>query len=261
MSRQASASAQDQASAWSAIAEDYEREFVDPYRPDSVNPLLTLLRGWPDASAQVVADLGCGKGPLLPLLAARFATVHAVDFAEGMLLHARQRCSDRTNVRFHVADLSDLGFLHGQLDVAVAVNSLVMPDVRKLDAALVEIRRCLKPGGRFLGIVPAIDGVHYWTMLLVDRALRRGMPPEAAEKNAAHLAEHRYFNFAFSRFSFRGIVQHFWQPFEIPWRLERAGFGAVRLEKVLLAWEHFPGHGDFVGQPPPWDWFFDCQAR
>lgn len=251
----------DQSAAWSAIAADYEKEFVDPYRADAVNPLLKELDALPDQAEATAADLGCGKGPLLPLLAAKFATVHAVDFAEEMLRHARQRCVGLNNVRFHQASLIDLGSLHGQVDLAVAVNSLVMPDVRDLDAALGQIRRCLKPGGRFLGIVPGMDGVHYWTMLLLDRALKRGMPPEAAEKNAAHLAEHRYFDFAFSRFSFRGIVQHFWQPFEIPWRLEKAGFREIRIEKVLLPWEHFRSREDFAGQEPPWDWFFACRAE
>lgn len=250
----------DQAAAWSAIAADYEREFVDPYRADAVNPLLTEIHALPDQSEATAADFGCGKGPLLPLLAAKFATVHAVDFAEEMLRHARQRCVGLNNVRYHQVSLTDLGSLHGQVDLAVAVNSLVMPDVRDIEAALEQIRCCLKAGGRFLGIVPAIDGVHYWTMLLLDRALKRGMPLEAAEKNAAHLAEHRYFDFAFSRFSFHGIVQHFWQPFEISWRLEKAGFQDVRIEKVLLAWDHFRLREDFAGQEPPWDWFFACRA-
>ncbi|MCS6976572.1 MAG: class I SAM-dependent methyltransferase [Gemmatales bacterium] len=246
----------DQAAAWSAIAADYEREFVDPYRADAINPLLDRLRALPDHAQAAVADLGCGKGPLLPLLAQKFAVVHAVDFAEEMLRHARQRCVGLGNVRFHHASLTDLGFLHGQLDLAVAVNSLVMPDVRDIETALIQIRRCLKPGGTLLGIVPAMDGVHYWTMLLVDRALRRGMPLEAAQKNAAHLAEHQYFDFAFSRFRFRGIEQHFWHPFEIPYRLRRAGFRDVRVDKVLLSWEHFRWREEFVGQEPPWDWFF-----
>ncbi len=251
----------DQSAAWSAIAADYEREFVDPYRADAVNPLLREVHGLPNQSEGTAADLGCGKGPLLPLLAAKFVTVHAVDFAEQMLHHARQRCVGLNNVRFHDASLTDLRFLHGQLDLAVAVNSLVMPDVRDIEAVLVQVRCCLRAGGRFLGIVPAMDGVHYWTMLLLDRALRRGMPMEAAEKNAAHLAEHRYFDFAFSRFSFRGIVQHFWQPFEIPWRLEKAGFRDVRIEKVLLPWDHFRLREDFTDQEPPWDWFFACRAE
>src|ERR671924_268168 len=76
----------------------------------------------------------------------------------------------RNPVREALAALADPGELAGRVDVAVAVNSLVMPDVGTLEAALRAVHAALKPGGRFLGIVPAIDGVHYFTMLLLDRA-------------------------------------------------------------------------------------------
>ncbi len=65
-----------------------------------------------------------------------------------------------------------------------------------------EIRRCLKPGGYFLGILPAMDAVHYYTMLLLDRALAAGKPPAAARKNAALHGEHAHFDFAFGQFRF-----------------------------------------------------------
>src|SRR5262249_58703231 len=100
-----------------------------------------------------------------------------------------------------------------------------------------QIRVCLRPGGAFVGIVPAMDAVHYYTMLLLDRALDRGMTPRAARKNAAHLAEHEYYDFAFGQFSYKGLEQHFWQPFEVESRLRRAGFADVRMSRVGLSWE------------------------
>jgi ubiquinone/menaquinone biosynthesis C-methylase UbiE len=85
----------DQARFWSAAAERYEEEFVDPYRPDARNPLPAALAKL--AGARVVADLGCGTGPLLPLLSRQFRRVLAVDFAEGMLARARRRCAGLGN--------------------------------------------------------------------------------------------------------------------------------------------------------------------
>ena len=43
--------------------------------------------------------------------------------------------------------------------MAVAVNSLVLPDTGELTRALRSIARLVRPGGHFLGIVPAIDAV------------------------------------------------------------------------------------------------------
>ena len=55
----------------------------------------------------MAADLGCGIGPLLPWLAGHFGHVHAVDFAEGMLSRARERCAGLANVTFHQRRLND----------------------------------------------------------------------------------------------------------------------------------------------------------
>lgn len=250
----------EQSHAWSHVAPDYEAEFVDPYRPEVANPLLSELAQIRDKEKLVVADLGCGIGPLLPILAKQFRTVHAVDFAEGMLKRAKERCHGLGNIEFHQGSLTDLSHLHEQLDVAIAVNSLVLPDVRDLDTALVQIRCCLRPGGRFLGIVPAMDGVHYFTMLLLDRALQSGKPLEAARKNAAQFCEHKYYDFAFGQFSFRGIEQHFWQPFEIEHRLTGAGFHEIKVAKVHLAWRQFIFWEELKHHPAPWDWFFSCSV-
>jgi SAM-dependent methyltransferase len=246
----------DQAKEWSRLAADYERQFIDPYRRDVRNPIKRALARVPDAGEKVAADLGCGTGPLLPFLAQRFSRVYALDFAEGMLDRARARCAGLANVSYLASSLTDLEPLHGRLDVAVAVNSLILPDPRDLTESLSQIRRTLRPGGRLFGIVPAIDSVHYYTMLLLERALDAGKPLAVAYKNAAHLAEHKDYDFAFGRVAFDGLEQHFWQPFEVRHRLTRAGFHNVRLKKVLLSWDQFAVYEDLKQHPPPWDWFF-----
>jgi SAM-dependent methyltransferase len=240
---------------WSRVANSYEEEFIDPYLPDVRNPLKKALRRLAGRD-RVAADLGCGVGPLLPFLARHFGHVHAVDFAAGMLDRARDAAAGSRNVTFRQASFTDLSALYSAADVAVAVNSLVLPDVRDLDRALVEIRRCLKPGGTFLGILPAMDAVHYYTMLLLDRALAAGRPSHAARKSAAHLGDHADYDFAFGQFAFHGLEQHFWQPFEIRYRFRRAGLHLVRLKKVLLSWSQFAGSKELQNEQPPWDWFF-----
>ena len=239
---------------WSQAARSYEKDFIDPYRKDVFNPLLTVLARLAHKK-KTAADLGCGIGPLLPFLAERFAAVHALDFAEGMLARARERAAPLDNVRFLQGSMTDLEGLHGRIDVALAVNSLVMPDPRDLDKALAEIRKCVRPKGRFLGILPAMDAVHYYNLLLLDRALAAGLPLDAARKNAAHFGEFSCYDFAFGQFEYEGLEQHFWQPFEITRRFEKAGF-EVRLKKVHLSWKQFARGKDLKKQPPPWDWFF-----
>jgi SAM-dependent methyltransferase len=246
---------------WSEAAARYEAEFVDPYRADVKNPLLERLERWPRAGRKTVADLGCGIGPLLPLLSRRFGKVVAVDFAAGMLERARQRCWGVDNVTFLHRPLTDLAPLAGQLDVAVAVNSLVMADVNDLEKSLRQIYQALRPGGILLAILPAMDAVHYCTMLLLDRALTRGLPMSQARMNAAQHGEHDLYDFAFGEFRYQGLEQHFWQPFEVRHRLRRAGFRRIRMAKVLLSWEQFACGRELREHPPPWDWFVQASRE
>lgn len=244
---------------WSRHASGYEEIFLDPYAPDVENPLWAALDAVPGAPHKTAADLGCGTGPLLPHLAARFGRVIALDFAPSMIERAKERLAPETadRVAFLKRPMHDLDDLAGQIDVAVAVNSLVMPDVRLIDRTLRAIRAALVPGGQFLGIVPSIDAIAYHAMLVVDRALERGLTPREAERVAAAQIERRYYDFAFGRFRFQGLHQKFWQPFEIEHRLARAGFDSVTLSKVLYPWDDsLAGADDLSGFPRSWDWFF-----
>jgi SAM-dependent methyltransferase len=242
---------------WSKAAASYEKEFIDPYLPDvRHNPLKELLPRLAAKGAHVVADLGCGIGPLLPLLSQSFRKVYAVDFAEGMLERARAQVAGEKNITFVQADMTQLPKFAEPWDVAVAVNSLVMPDVRDQEKALHAINARLRPSGCFLGIVPAMDAIHYFTMLLLDRALASGKPLDAARKNAAHHGEHELYDFAFGQARYDGLEQHFWQPFEIRYRFRRAGFALRRLKKVHLSWQQFACDKDLQAETPPWDWFF-----
>jgi SAM-dependent methyltransferase len=249
----------DQAHFWSQAAQEYEQEFIDPDLPGVQNPLRATLARLA-SSRRTVADLGCGIGPLLPFLAERFPRVLAVDFAPGMLARARERCQGHRNVEFLQGSLTDLRPLINRVHVAVAVNSLVLPDIDDLDKALAAIAATLRRGGHFVGIVPAMDGVQYFTMLLLDRARANGLPQEKARQNAAYHAEHTLYDFAFNEFRYKGLRQHFWHPFEIRYRLRRAGFRQVHLEKVRLSWQQFGCGRDFADQPPPWDWFFHARS-
>jgi len=250
---------QNQAQSWSRHAVRYDELFLDPYGPQVENPLWEALAAVPDAAQKTVADLGCGTGPLLPYLAERFERVIALDFAPRMLELAglRLRPEAAHRVTFLERPMHKLDDLAGQFDVVVAVNSLIMPDVRVVDRTLRSIRASLRPGGQFLGIVPSIDAICYHIMLLTEHALDQGYLPKEAQRLAALHAERRHYDFAFGQFRYQGLRQKFWRPFEVEYRLGKAGFTSTTLGKVLYPWDDTLAGGEsLIGSPPSWDWFF-----
>jgi SAM-dependent methyltransferase len=243
---------------WSRHAVRYDELFLDAFHPGVENPLLARLAQVAEPERKTVIDLGCGTGPLLPYLIGRFGRVIALDFAPGMIERARGRLgADAARVTFATRAMHELDDFAGQIDVAVAVNSLVMPDVRVIDRTLAAIRASLRADASFLGVVPSMDAIHYHTMLLMETALERGQTPEEAERSAAFHAEHAHYDFAFGRFSFQGLRQKFWQPFEIKHRMTKAGFASVELDHVLYPWDDsLAGSADLAQYPRSWDWSF-----
>ncbi len=88
-------------------------------------------------------DAGCGAGGLSMLAEEKGAKVNGLDASEALIEIARVRMPDG---EFRTGDLEDLPYADGGFDVVLAANSVQY--AADPVAALVELKRVAKPGGR-----------------------------------------------------------------------------------------------------------------
>jgi SAM-dependent methyltransferase len=107
-----------------------------------------ILANLPDRRGSAL-DVGCGRGELAAALAPCFVEVLGTDIDSAMRRQAARRCAGLPNVTVTDDRLADLS---GPFDLITMVAVLHHLDSA---AALVDVRRLLGPGGRFLAVVLA----------------------------------------------------------------------------------------------------------
>ncbi len=103
------------------------------------------------APGERVLDVGCGPGFYVAELLEAVGTngsVVGIDSSDSMLALAARRCAGHDNAAFHEADATALPVEDDGFDAALSVQ--VLEYVAEIPAALAELRRVLRPGGRLV---------------------------------------------------------------------------------------------------------------
>jgi ubiquinone/menaquinone biosynthesis C-methylase UbiE len=122
-----------------------------------ISQVVPLLPGGAEALAAGldVADVGCGSGTALLLLATEFppSRFTGFDISETGIASARRRAEEAglANVRFEVRDAASLG-VDGEFDLVTSFDA-VHDQARPRDM-LASIHRALRPGGTYLCVEP-----------------------------------------------------------------------------------------------------------
>jgi len=105
----------------------------------------------------IVADVGTGTGFMAAGLAPLVRQVHVIDGSTSMLDVARQNLSQYNNIEYHAADGGSIPLADESIDVAFA--NMYLHHCPDPDAAIGEMVRILKPGGRLM--ITDMDAHHY----------------------------------------------------------------------------------------------------
>ena len=127
-------------------AERIDRSYLTP---EIVNQRLRTLAGLALARGESVLDAGCGTGLLLEqeaLAVGAEGRAEGIDYSDDMLELARRRCAGLPQVNLQQGSVEQLPYDDSSFDAASTTQCLLY--VEKLDTALRELHRVLRPGGR-----------------------------------------------------------------------------------------------------------------
>lgn len=195
-------------------------------RGQALGPLTELMLDLAGVTAgSRVLDLGAGTGDQTLVAARRVGpdgTVLATDISASMLDLAREAAREAglLNIQTRVMDAQQLELESGSFDAAIARFSLqFVPDVQR---ALTEVRRVLKPDGRFAAAVfSAIERNPYRAgpQAIASRLVGRPFPPPGPGQWALN------------------------DPSTLGGAFRQAGFRAVEVRTVPFAYQ-FPSLAD-----------------
>jgi SAM-dependent methyltransferase len=160
-----------------------------------------LFERFQSPAGSAVLELGCGPGWLWLSNRERIPAdwqITLTDFSEGMLAEAKQNLAYAPHAfTFAVADVQAIPYLDASFDMVIANHMLYhVPDI---PAALAEMRRVLKAGGRFYASTLAGDYMHELEQFLPRRrpahlSFNLDNGAELLALQFGHVALHRYDN-------------------------------------------------------------------
>lgn len=128
---------------WEDHAQWWIDGFTDGADPEYDEQVLPLAAAELEGFERIV-DVGCGDGQIARVLAAAGVSVTGVDPTSNQITVAQQRGGGPSYLR---AGADGLPFVDASFDAAVAC--LVFEHIDDVDAAIAEIARVVRPGGRF----------------------------------------------------------------------------------------------------------------
>lgn len=238
---------------WDKLTHNYHEFIISPFAKGVKNPLISKLKKI--SSSSIVADIGCGRGEILPILSKKFKKVYALDFSKKMLKFAKEHNS-RKNISFHLADVRQLDSFKNKFDCIIAVNSIVMPKLKDVSKSIDSVYSTLKKGGIFFGIFPSMEAILYQAFLINQDQLKKHNEKDALKKTKKIL-EFKKYNFLTSIYD-DDEKQKFYYDFELKIRLSDADFKKIKISKVLYPWG-ISDYEDFFERPKLWDWFVSAE--
>jgi SAM-dependent methyltransferase len=241
---------------WDRQARTFEAQVFNAFASDVKGRLAGLVKRLGSKKA-LVCDFGCGVGRAIPLLARHFGMVHAVDFSGQCLRRARKACAGLDNVRLVQEDLASCRTALCRADVGLSVNVLLDPDPDINIRIVRAMSLSLKPLGRLIVVVPALESVTAKYPRMLSAYVERGLSYSRAAAIVKRSAGRELNSATRGIVSIEGVpTRHFIREQAVTF-FRRLGYSCVETDKLEYPWSEEGGVlADETEPPLPWDWLF-----
>jgi len=151
--------------------------------PDVVAQRERILQALALTTGERVLDIGSGPGLLaydMAVAVGQKGRVSGVDISQPMVAMAEKRCSELPWAEFRIAGATQLPYPDDDFDAAVSTQ--VYEYVRDVPAALAELHRVLRPGGRAI----ILDTDYGSLVIRTEDAPRKARVLSAWDEHFAH---------------------------------------------------------------------------
>jgi SAM-dependent methyltransferase len=205
---------------------------------------------------RVAADLGCGIGRTLPLLADHFGTVIGVDISRKCLALAARKFIDTPNIRFVHADLTKHAGVEKPVDLVLCINTWLSAHPAKREALIGHTCSAVAKGGHLLLVVPALESALLTTHVMVRWNKRTGMSASTAERSAGPGHPGLFAGLV----ELDGVPTKHYLREELQQLLGEQGVHMREAVKIEYPWAtEFSRPPRWMGPPYPWDWLVLAQ--
>ena len=234
---------------WDDVAATFEEDIFSVPEHDRKQKIMQRVQRYAKKHG-TAADIGCGIGRTVPMLAEHFATVHATDISSECLSVAENKNARYHNVEYHHADLTQpLPF--APVDFALCINVLLIASRAKRQAMMANMCAAVKLGGHLLLVTPALESALYASHRLVQLNEQKGMSPAVAQRKAAR--ETTKLDMGIVVVNGTPTKHHLKEELEDLLRQE--GMEVLEIKKIDYPWayilEEVPAD---MPAPMPWNW-------
>lgn len=242
---------------WDRTAATFEEDVFNVPANDRLGLIEAFVQQHAGAD-RMAADIGCGIGRTLDLLARRFGTVHALDFSSACLQVARDQHVAHGNIRYHHVDLAREVPPFGPVDLVLCINAWLMHEPDRRNAMVRHTLDSVAPGGHLLLVTPALESALFATHRLVRWQREQGHSPKVAQQKARREMS----DLDMGIVMIDGVPTKHYLREELEDMLGMYGLNVLEARKLEYPWSRvFAEPPEWMGPPLPWNWMITAERQ